>query len=90
MKKKLNPIIIKDSKHVKNIFIQLDLKKNSTLVRSNFSPWENIALIIEGLAVTAQQCIAEGIDRNEVYKAINEYLIKAMPNYKVAKEKRAD
>ncbi|MBI4097910.1 MAG: hypothetical protein HY426_02615 [Candidatus Levybacteria bacterium] len=90
MKKKVTPLTIKDSKHVKNIFIQLDLKKNSTLVHSNFSPWENIALIIEGLAVTAEKCITEGIERKEVYKAINEYLIKAMPSYKVAKEKRAD
>lgn len=90
MKKKTTSIVIKDNKYTKNIFIQVDLKKNSTVVHSGFSPWENIALIIEGLAVTAQQCIAEGISRKEVYRAINEYMIKTLPSYKVVKEKKAD
>lgn len=90
MKKKETQIVIKDSKYTRNIFIQVDLRKNSTIVHSGFSSWENIALIIEGLAVIAAQCIKEGINRQEVYKAINEYMIKTLPSYKVVKKKKAD
>ena len=91
MKKKAAELVIKDGKNIKNIFIQLDLKKNSTMVYSNFSPWENIGLIIEGLAITAKECIAEGVDRKKVYKAINEYMIKALPSYEILeKKKKAD
>ena len=90
MKKKPDQIKISDSKYIKNIFIQIDLKKNTTLVRSGFSAWENLALIIEGLAVTAEKCIEEGIDKKEVYKAINDYMIKAIPNYKLINKKEAD
>ena len=90
MKKKETQIIIKDSRYIKNIFIQVDLKKNSTIVHSGFTPWENLALIIEGLAVTAEQCITEGINKKDVYIAINEYLSKAIPNYTVINKKKAD
>ncbi len=83
MDKKPKQIIIKDSKDIKNIFIQINLKNDTTLIHSNFSAWENIALIIEGLAVTAEQCISDGIDKKKVYRGINDYLIKAIPNYRV-------
>ena len=89
MKKKNTQLTVKDNKYIKNILIQVDLKKNSTIIHSSFSPWENIALIIEGLAVTAEQCMVEGIDRNKVYKAINEHIVKALPSYRVIK-KRVD
>lgn len=81
--KKGKPITIKDDENVKNIFIQLDLKKNTTLVLSNFSAWENLSFIMEALAVTIQKCIHEGIDRKKVYKAVKEYLAKILGNYEI-------
>ncbi|PIR79910.1 MAG: hypothetical protein COU25_02855 [Candidatus Levybacteria bacterium CG10_big_fil_rev_8_21_14_0_10_35_13] len=81
MKKKPDQIIISDSKYIKNIFVQVDLKKNRTIVHSGFSPWENLAFIIEGLSTTAEECIKQGMDRKDVYKFIYEYLVKTLPTY---------
>ena len=77
------PVIIKDSKEQRNIVISVDLKKGTTTVFSGFSAWENLALIMEGLAVTAQKCIEEGMERKRVYDAIKEYLIKVLDSYKI-------
>lgn len=79
MKKKT----LKDSKKVRNIIIQVNLKNSSTTVFSGFTAWENLALIMEGLGVTAEKCIDEGIDQKEVYKAIQDYLIKVLTSYKL-------
>ncbi len=81
-----NPIIIKDSKNIKNIFIQINLKDKKTSIFSSFSAWENLALIMEALAVTIQKCIKEGIDKKEVYQAVKEYLKQVLGNYEI-KEK---
>lgn len=78
-----NSIVIRDNKNIKNIFIQLNLKNKTTLVFSNFSSWENLALIMEALAVTAQKCIREGISKKKVYGAIREYLMKVLGNYEI-------
>lgn len=78
-------VIVKDSKDLQNILIQIDLKKGRTTVISGFSPWENLALIMEGLGVTAQMCIEEGIPREKVYQVIQDYIIKIIDDYKIIK-----
>lgn len=80
---KKTSIIIEDKENIKNIFIQINLKNNSTLVYSNFSSWHNLAYIMEALAVTAQKCIQEGISKGNVYGAIKTYLIQILGNYEV-------
>lgn len=75
------PIVLKDSENLKNIIIQVDLKENKTSVFSEFSAWENIALILEGLGATAQVCIRSGIPRAKVYNSIKEYILKSLPSY---------
>lgn len=82
MKKQI-AIPIKDSKDVKHLFIQVNLKKNTTLVFSSFSPWENLAFIMEALAVTAQKCIQDGISKARVYGAIKRYFMQVLGNYEV-------
>ena len=76
-------VIVKDSEDIQNILIQIDLKNGRTSVISGFSPWENLALIMEGLGVTAQMCIEEGIQRKKVYQAIKEYIMKIADDYKI-------
>lgn len=83
--KRKNPIIIEDNENVQNIFVRVDIKSGLTSVLSNFSAWENLALLLEGLAVTAEQCIKEGIEREEVYDAIKKYVVQALPAYKIKK-----
>lgn len=83
MRKKIYPIIIKDDEHMRNIMVQVNLKKNTTTVFSGFSAWENLALLLEALAVTAEQCIHEGIDKKKVYDAIKEYIMQVLPSYKI-------
>lgn len=77
------PVVIKDSKEQRNIVISVDLKKGTTTVFSGFSAWENLALIMEGLAVTTQKCIEEGMEKKEVYSAIKDYLMKVLDVYKI-------
>lgn len=86
--KKQTAITIKDSKDVKNLFIQVNLKKNTTLVFSSFSSWENLAFIMEALAVTAQKCIEEGISRKQVYGAVKKYLVEVLDSYEIIAEQR--
>ena len=80
MKNKI-PIILEDSENVKNIIIQVNSKNNSTSVFSGFSAWENIALILEGLGATVQECIRLGIPRKKVYAAVKKYILKVLPTY---------
>lgn len=82
MKKRI-PVVIQDSKDVRNIFIQVNLKKGSTSILSNFSAWENLSLIMEGLALAAEKCIQEEIPKKKVYRAITDYLMKVLPSYKI-------
>lgn len=85
-KKKHIPVILKDSGNIRNVVVQVDMKKGSTMVMSGFSPWENLALIMEALAVTAEQCIHEGMDKKEVYQEITDYLVEVMPSYTIKQE----
>jgi len=74
-------IIIRDDKNQKNILVQVNIKKGKTAVVSNFSAWENLAYILEGLGATAQECVREGKSKKEVIKAINDYLDKVIESY---------
>jgi len=78
---KPTPIIISDNDKLRNILIQVDLKNQKTMVLSNFSAWENLAIIMEALAVTAQKCIDEGVSKRKVDEAIKKYLAKSLDTY---------
>lgn len=79
--KKETPVILKDSEDVRNIVVQVDLKQNTTTVFSGYSPWENLALLLEALGATAQKCIRDGISKKQVYGAIREYMVKVLSSY---------
>ncbi len=82
-KKKETPVVIRDNKNQKHILVQVNLKKGNTQVLSNFSAWENLALLLEALGATPQQCIREGLSRKKVKKAIQNYLEKVIEAYRV-------
>ena len=86
MKKQQQKVILKDDERIKNIIIQVNLKNNTTSVLSNFSAWENLALIMEGLSVTAEKCIQEGISKKRVYDEIKNYIMKVLAGYKIIKD----
>lgn len=75
------PIAIRDSEKLSNVLIQVDLERATTAVLSNFSAWKNLAIIMEALALTAQECKDEGIPEEKVDKEIWEYLSKAFNSY---------
>ena len=85
MKKDI-PIVLKDSKTILNIVIQADLKKNATTVFSGFSPWENLALILEGLGVTVEKCLQEGMSKKKVYGAVKDYMTKVLTSYEIKED----
>ena len=74
-------VVIKDSDKLRNILIQVNMKKNTATVLSNFSAWENLAYILEGLGATAQECIREGRSKGEVKEAIDSYLKEVIKTY---------
>lgn len=76
-------LIIQDSNNLKNIFVQLNLEKNTVTVMSNFSAWDNLAFLMEALAITAEKCVKEGIPREQVNQEIQNYLKKAMEASKI-------
>lgn len=75
---KTKQIFIKDNESIKNILVQVNLEKSSVSVVSNFSAWENLALIMEALGITAEQCIKEGVDREQVNREIQRYLTEVL------------
>jgi len=75
------PIIVKDNKNQKHILIQVNLRKSNTQVISNFSAWENLALIMEALGATSQQCLSEGYSREKIMDEIDKYLEKVLKGY---------
>lgn len=79
-------VIVQDLPNLKNIFVQLDLEKGTTRVLSNFSAWENLSYLMEALALTAEQCISEGIPKEKVYDAIKKYFMQVLGDYKVIKK----
>ena len=81
MKKKI--MTLTDNSDVKNVIIQVNLKNGTTMVVSGFNAWDNLAYIMEALAVTAEQCVNEGVEKQEVYKEITEYLKDVLPSYEI-------
>ncbi len=79
--KKKQKIILKDSQSVKHIVVEIDTKNNKTTVFSGFSTWENLALLLEGVGITAKQCILEGINKKKVYDEIKNYIVQALNAY---------
>ena len=75
------PIAISDSEKLSNLLIQVNLETSTTIVLSNFSAWENLALIMEALVLTAQKCKDDGIPEGKVDEAIREYLSNALISY---------
>lgn len=82
MKQKMS-VVLKDNDNIKNVIIQVNLKNGSTMVMSGFSAWENLAYIMEALAVTAEQCVIEGVEKKEVYQEITDYLKDVLPSYEI-------
>jgi hypothetical protein len=82
---KKQPIVIQDTKEIQNIFIQINLKKGTTMIYSNFSAWENMAYLMEALATTMEQCVNEGMDKKEVYQELNRYMTQVIGDYKIIK-----
>jgi hypothetical protein len=82
MKKKLS-VTLRDNQDIKNVIIQVNLKNGTTMVVSGFNAWDNLAYIMEALAVTAEQCVMEGVEKQDVYKEITEYLKDVLPSYEI-------
>ena len=78
---KVKPVIISDSDTKRNVVISVDTDKGATTVFSGFSAWENLAFILEALAVTAEQCIQEGMPKKIVYQEIQDYFVNILENY---------
>lgn len=79
-KPKEPPLVLRDSQDLRNLIIQVNLQKGTTIVFSSFTPWENLAYIMEALAVTARMCTEEGIEKEKVDQAISRYLVEVMGN----------
>lgn len=79
------PLVISDSPELKNIFIQINTKENTTAVLSNFSAWENLAHLMEALAVTIEKCVKDGISRKEVHQEIVRYMTQVIGAYNLKK-----
>ena len=73
-------VIVADSSDIQNLLIQVNLKRGTTTVISSISAWENLALIMEALKVTAEQCIAKGIPKKKVDESINSYMTNLFAN----------
>lgn len=74
-------IVIKDDDSLKNILIQVNMEKNTATVLSNFTAWENLTYILEGLGASAQECVREGKSKKEVKEAIDVYLKVVIKTY---------
>lgn len=75
---KMKPIMFKDTKTLKNIVCQVDIKKNRIKIISAFHPWMNISYLLEGVGLSAELCIQEGKPKKEVYQGIQKYLMKVL------------
>ena len=78
---KTKKIIIQDSADIKNVLLQLDFKSGRVMVYSNFSAWDNLAYLLEGVGMMAQECFWEGRSKEEVLEEINDYLEKVLQDY---------
>lgn len=78
---KTKKLIIQDSADIKNVLLQFDLKSGRVMVYSNFSAWDNLAYLLEGAGMMAQECFREGKSKEEVLEEINDYLEKVLQDY---------
>ena len=78
---KTKKLIIQDSADIKNVLLQLDFKSGRVMVYSNFSAWDNLAYLLEGVGMMAQECYREGRSKEEVLEEINDYLEKVLQDY---------
>ncbi len=77
------PVIIQDSEDIKNILVQVNFKTSQVAVISNYSAWDNMAYLLEGVSVTVEKCVHEGMERKVVLRELKEYLIKALEAVKI-------
>lgn len=70
---------------MKTLHLQVDVENNQTTIMSDYSAWENIALLLEGVAMSMQKCIEEGMPKEDVYKGTTDYFMKAVGEYKIIK-----
>ena len=63
---KTKKLIIQDSADIKNVLLQLDFKSGRVMVYSNFSAWDNLAYLLEGVGIMAQECVREGKSKEAV------------------------
>lgn len=69
---------VQDSENIKNVLVQVNLKTSQATVISNSNAWDNMAYLLEGVAITVKKCVQEGKERKVVLKELNEYLSKAL------------
>ena len=76
----------------KRILISIDVENNKTEVGGTGNAWDDMACILEGLAVICQACVNEGISKDSVYGEVQKYFnkISAAGGYKVMKIKHYD
>lgn len=67
----------------KQITVIVDVNNNQTAVGSNFDAWTNMALLLEGIGVTLQKCVDEGIPKEKVIKEVYDYFEKVARDYKI-------
>lgn len=72
------PVIIQDSKDIKNVLIQINLKTSQVTVISNYSAWDDMAYLLESISVTVEKCVKEGMERKTVLKELKRYLVKSL------------
>jgi hypothetical protein len=74
------PVIIQDSAEIKNVLVQLNFKTSQVVVISNYSAWDNMGYLLEGVGITVAKCVKEGIPRKAVLKELKNYLSKVLAN----------
>lgn len=67
----------------KQIIVIVDPDNNQTAVASNFDAWINMALLLEGIGVTLQKCINDGIPKEVVIKEVYDYFEKVAKDYQI-------
>ena len=83
IKSRLNEVIVQDTEEIKNVLVQINIKTSQIAVISNYSAWDNMAHLLEGVSVTVEKCVKEGMERKVVLKELREYLIKALEAVKI-------
>lgn len=74
------PVIIQDSEEIKNVLVQLNFKTSQVSVISNYSAWDNMSYLLEGVGISVAKCVKEGIPRKVALKELKDYLSKVLAN----------